>query len=115
LIPLKELLFEYDITFPPSYPYEEDPSQPGAYMFTRCPAWCDRILLSPAARALLDETDVEISKIYGIIGENVCMGDHKVSGNQNISSSDIITSPFFHSPVAASVSEGEHKGQSRYG
>jgi inositol polyphosphate 5-phosphatase INPP5A len=77
--PLKELLFEYDINFPPSYPYEEDPKQPGSYMFTRCPAWCDRILLSPAAKALLDESEEEVSKIYGIIGENVCMGDHKVS------------------------------------
>ncbi|XP_058825179.1 uncharacterized protein LOC131685464 [Topomyia yanbarensis] len=82
---LRSILYEYPITFPPSYPYEEDPLQPGSYMSTRCPAWCDRILLSPAARKLIDEgrengkaQGAPIPKdIYGIIGETVCMGDHK--------------------------------------
>ncbi|XP_055622006.1 uncharacterized protein LOC129765610 isoform X2 [Toxorhynchites rutilus septentrionalis] len=82
---LRSILFEYPVTFPPSYPYEEDPQQPGSYMSTRCPAWCDRILVSPAARKLIDE-DREGGKpqstamargTYGIIGETVCMGDHK--------------------------------------
>lgn len=71
---LRSILFEYPVAFPPSYPYEEDPGQPGSYMTTRCPAWCDRILVSPAARKLIDEGG---STAYGIIGETVCMGDHK--------------------------------------
>ena len=36
-----------------SYPYSEDSSQGKQYMNTRCPAWCDRILLSPSARDLV--------------------------------------------------------------
>ena len=73
--PLKILLHEFPITFPPSYPYEEDPKLPHSYMSTRCPAWCDRILLNDTARKLMDS---EQNFNYGIIGEQVCMGDHKV-------------------------------------
>lgn len=36
-----------------SYPYSEDSSQGKQYMNTRCPAWCDRILMSPSARDML--------------------------------------------------------------
>lgn len=32
-----------------SYPYSEDYTQPTQYMNTRCPAWCDRVLMSHAA------------------------------------------------------------------
>ncbi|ETN59757.1 hypothetical protein AND_008640 [Anopheles darlingi] len=78
---LRSVLYEYPITFPPSYPYEEDPLQPGAYMTTRCPAWCDRILISPAARKLIcggvDNTMPKHDANYGVIGSDVCMGDHK--------------------------------------
>uniref|UniRef100_A0A182P7J7 inositol-polyphosphate 5-phosphatase n=1 Tax=Anopheles epiroticus TaxID=199890 RepID=A0A182P7J7_9DIPT len=85
---LRSILYEFPITFPPSYPYEEDPFQPGSYMATRCPAWCDRILVSPAARKLICEDAPHEEKesaqgtnnsavSYGIIGANVCMGDHK--------------------------------------
>ncbi|XP_062537965.1 uncharacterized protein LOC134206284 isoform X1 [Armigeres subalbatus] len=88
---LRSILHEYPITFPPSYPYEEDPGQPGSYMSTRCPAWCDRILISPAARKIIDErehcktggmpaattTPTMAKSTYGIMGEVVCMGDHK--------------------------------------
>lgn len=77
LEPLREFLEEFPIDFPPSYPYEEDPEMPTDYMSTRCPSWCDRILMSPQARRIIDE---EFSpNIYNIIGENVCMGDHKVN------------------------------------
>lgn len=38
---------------PSSYPYSEDSSQGKQYMNTRCPAWCDRILLSASARDLV--------------------------------------------------------------
>ncbi|XP_055379964.1 inositol polyphosphate-5-phosphatase A [Condylostylus longicornis] len=76
LEPLREILVEYPITFAPTYPYEEDPDMPKSYMSTRCPAWCDRILLNPTARELIvDETFS--SSDYNIIGENICMGDHK--------------------------------------
>uniref|UniRef100_A0A6E8V1K7 inositol-polyphosphate 5-phosphatase n=1 Tax=Anopheles coluzzii TaxID=1518534 RepID=A0A6E8V1K7_ANOCL len=89
---LRSILYEFPITFPPSYPYEEDPFQPVSYMATRCPAWCDRILVSPAARKLVWEHGLDDGKpagdgagsgantstvSYGIIGANVCMGDHK--------------------------------------
>uniref|UniRef100_A0A182QUI2 inositol-polyphosphate 5-phosphatase n=1 Tax=Anopheles farauti TaxID=69004 RepID=A0A182QUI2_9DIPT len=84
---LRSILYEYPISFPPSYPYEEDPFQPGAYMATRCPAWCDRILISPAARKLICEANESVGDgadgaepvSYGIIGANVCMGDHKLA------------------------------------
>lgn len=36
-----------------SYPYSEDSSQGRQYMNTRCPAWCDRILMSPSGRDLV--------------------------------------------------------------
>lgn len=76
LEPLRELLVEYPITFPPSYPYEEDPEMPQNYMFTRCPAWCDRIVMSPTSRDLIVD-DAFSSTDYNILGENMCMGDHK--------------------------------------
>lgn len=78
LDPLKKILLEYPVTFPPSYPFEEDPKLPLNYMLTRCPAWCDRILLSPGAKNLI-KTDSISDIAYGMIGENVCMGDHKVN------------------------------------
>lgn len=36
-----------------SYPYSEDYTQPTQYMNTRCPAWCDRILMSHTAQDLI--------------------------------------------------------------
>lgn len=36
-----------------SYPYSEDSSQGKQYMNTRCPAWCDRILMSHSAKELI--------------------------------------------------------------
>ncbi|KAF3708569.1 Type I inositol 1,4,5-trisphosphate 5-phosphatase [Channa argus] len=74
----KDQLHELEISFPPSYPYSEDSSQGKQYMNTRCPAWCDRILMSPSARDLVwkPEND-ERSVVYDNMGPNVCMGDHK--------------------------------------
>ncbi|CAB1443868.1 unnamed protein product [Pleuronectes platessa] len=84
------LAFSLDLTLPPlkdpeqsprrekSYPYSEDSSQGKQYMNTRCPAWCDRILMSPSARELvLKPENEEKSIVYDNIGPNVCMGDHK--------------------------------------
>uniref|UniRef100_A0A8P4K4Y7 inositol-polyphosphate 5-phosphatase n=1 Tax=Dicentrarchus labrax TaxID=13489 RepID=A0A8P4K4Y7_DICLA len=74
----KDRLHELEISFPPSYPYSEDSSQGKQYMNTRCPAWCDRILLSASARDLvLKPENEEKSVVYDNIGPNVCMGDHK--------------------------------------
>ncbi|KAI8478993.1 Type I inositol 1,4,5-trisphosphate 5-phosphatase, partial [Branchiostoma belcheri] len=69
-------LQELDITFPPSYPFSEDVREGRQYMKTRCPAWCDRILLSQSARDLIQRGD-EYSPVYHVMGSNVCMGDHK--------------------------------------
>ncbi|KAK4875419.1 hypothetical protein RN001_011841 [Aquatica leii] len=65
---------EFDVTFPPSYPFEEKISEGTQYMLTRCPSWCDRVLLSHSAKKLVYE-DKPVQ--YGIIGSNTCMGDHK--------------------------------------
>lgn len=35
LEPLHDLLYEFPIQFPPSYPFEEDPQLPHSYMSTR--------------------------------------------------------------------------------
>ncbi|KAJ3643993.1 hypothetical protein Zmor_026670 [Zophobas morio] len=67
-------LTEYSISFPPSYPFEEKISHARSYMQTRCPAWCDRVLLSHTAKQLVNEEErVE----YGLMGLDTCMGDHK--------------------------------------
>ncbi|XP_077586047.1 inositol polyphosphate-5-phosphatase A isoform X2 [Stigmatopora nigra] len=74
----KDRLHELEISFPPSYPYSEDSNQGKQYMNTRCPAWCDRILMSSSARDLvLKPENDETSITYDNIGANVCMGDHK--------------------------------------
>uniref|UniRef100_A0A3B4YC40 inositol-polyphosphate 5-phosphatase n=1 Tax=Seriola lalandi dorsalis TaxID=1841481 RepID=A0A3B4YC40_SERLL len=74
----KDRLHELEISFPPSYPYSEDSNQGKQYMNTRCPAWCDRILMSSSARDLvLKPENEEKSIVYDNIGPNVCMGDHK--------------------------------------
>ncbi|KAF5273923.1 hypothetical protein FQA39_LY01038 [Lamprigera yunnana] len=65
---------EFEVKFPPSYPFEENISEGTRYMLTRCPSWCDRVLLSHAAKKLvIEEGPVE----YGVIGSCTCMGDHK--------------------------------------
>ncbi|KAM4729703.1 inositol polyphosphate-5-phosphatase A [Anableps anableps] len=80
----KDRLDEMDITFPPTYPYSEVLSHPKQYDTTRCPAWCDRILMSISAKDLVakpedegDQGNEDNSIVYDNIGPNVCMGDHK--------------------------------------
>ncbi|XP_047616778.1 inositol polyphosphate-5-phosphatase A isoform X2 [Phacochoerus africanus] len=74
----KDRLCELDISFPPSYPYSEDSSQGRQYMNTRCPAWCDRVLMSPSAKELILRSESEEkAATYDHIGPSVCMGDHK--------------------------------------
>ncbi|TGZ48639.1 Type I inositol-1,4,5-trisphosphate 5-phosphatase [Temnothorax longispinosus] len=70
-------LFEFPISFVPSYPFQEDINEPVNYMQTRVPAWCDRVLLSPTAKTLVQDIDDSEAVEYGIIGSTTCMGDHK--------------------------------------
>ncbi|XP_020284387.1 uncharacterized protein LOC109855028 isoform X2 [Pseudomyrmex gracilis] len=70
-------LFEFPITFVPSYPFQEDVNEPMNYMQTRVPAWCDRVLLSPSAKMLVQDIDDSEAMEYSIIGPTTCMGDHK--------------------------------------
>ncbi|XP_035513618.1 inositol polyphosphate-5-phosphatase A [Morone saxatilis] len=74
----QDVIREEDITFPPSYPYSEEYTKPTQYMNTRCPAWCDRILMSHTAQEFIHTgDDGENSVVYNTVGPNVCMGDHK--------------------------------------
>ncbi|KAM0730715.1 Inositol polyphosphate-5-phosphatase A [Formica fusca] len=70
-------LFEFPINFVPSYPFQEDVNEPVNYMQTRVPAWCDRVLLSPTAKTLVQDINDSETVEYGIIGSTTCMGDHK--------------------------------------
>ncbi|XP_053536104.1 inositol polyphosphate-5-phosphatase A isoform X3 [Ictalurus punctatus] len=74
----QDIITEEEILFLPSYPYSEDYTKPTQYMNTRCPSWCDRILMSHNARDVIyrgNEGDRNI--LYNILGPKVCMGDHK--------------------------------------
>jgi inositol polyphosphate 5-phosphatase INPP5A len=68
-------LIELKIIFPPSYPFMEDLENYEKYMESRCPAWCDRILLNKSlGEFILKENNF----IYDMMGQKTCMGDHKV-------------------------------------
>lgn len=91
----KRKLYEFKISFSPSYPFKEDTTGSQSYMKTRCPAWCDRILFNLAGCRLiyskvnpfdLDDSDGEGriirlqeqgDVIYRLMGNSVPMGDHK--------------------------------------
>ncbi|XP_050547103.1 inositol polyphosphate-5-phosphatase A-like isoform X2 [Daktulosphaira vitifoliae] len=80
LKPFKDQIFEFPIKFQPSYPFEENEQEGKNYMKTRCPAWCDRVVLSTEAKSLLDKKvfDEESCEFeYDLIGKYTCMGDHK--------------------------------------
>lgn len=95
LEPFKGSIYEFPVDFPPSYPFEEEQDinstdlepnaetkelQMGAgtrYMHTRCPSWCDRVLMSPSAKSIISQNSEESVLEYGVIGRNACMGDHK--------------------------------------
>ena len=141
LDPIRDILWEFPITFPPSYPYEENPELPRNYMSTRyaitrhtivdlkatsfyysfisiidffcsfrCPAWCDRILMSKAAKKLMN---IEQEYKYGIIGADICMGDHKVSGEKELQLNDMKLTTFFSSHAAGFL-QTSNKIKSRY-
>ncbi|CAL4067938.1 unnamed protein product, partial [Meganyctiphanes norvegica] len=73
-----ERLLEFDINFPPSYPFEEgDQGAPigNQYMKTRCPSWCDRILMNKQAKDLVEKSGTDVK--YQLLGLDARMGDHK--------------------------------------
>ena len=67
-------MFEFQKTFPPSYPFSEEVDLSNVYMKSRCPSWCDRILVN---KLFLDRVSDETC--YDMIGKDSCMGDHKVN------------------------------------
>lgn len=56
-------LFEFPIKFVPSYPFEEDINEGSNYMQTRVPAWCDRVVLSPTAKMLVQDVRDTVRQI----------------------------------------------------
>lgn len=66
-------LHELPITFPPTYPWSENPEESEVMMKTRAPAWCDRVLMNANAFALVKEG----SPVYSSFGREICTGDHK--------------------------------------
>ncbi|XP_067656266.1 inositol polyphosphate-5-phosphatase A-like [Haliotis asinina] len=77
MTPFKDRLSEYEINFPPSYPFSEDVNDGKSYMKTRCPSWCDRILISHSAKDIIFQDEKFHRPQYNLIGKEVCMGDHK--------------------------------------
>ncbi|XP_053091914.1 inositol polyphosphate-5-phosphatase A isoform X1 [Pangasianodon hypophthalmus] len=73
----QDIITEEEILFPPSYPYSEDYTKPTQYMNTRCPSWCDRILMSHNAQDVIYRRNGDGNIVYNILGPKVCMGDHK--------------------------------------
>ncbi|XP_027057183.1 type I inositol 1,4,5-trisphosphate 5-phosphatase-like [Pocillopora damicornis] len=72
----KDRLFEFDISFYPSYPFSENVKDTTVYSDSRCPSWCDRIFLSHSSRAIINQSKGS-SVVYDMMGKQVCMGDHK--------------------------------------
>jgi len=69
-------LQEFPIKFPPSYPFEEGQEGKGnQYMKTRCPSWCDRILMNAPGKELVQKSGAEVK--YELLGLETRMGDHK--------------------------------------
>lgn len=72
----QDRLFEYNISFIPSYPFSENVKETTVYGDSRCPSWCDRIFLSHCWKALIVERK-SLPVVYDMIGKQTCMGDHK--------------------------------------
>ncbi|XP_037295877.1 uncharacterized protein LOC115449445 isoform X2 [Manduca sexta] len=86
---LRPHLYEFPIKFPPTYPFEEDVHLPTHYMKTRCPAWCDRILLSQSARLLVQHQDpTRPSENRHLHSSRKSMADSTDSSSGRVSSSD---------------------------
>jgi hypothetical protein len=69
----EDRLFEFNKSFPPSYPFSEEVNEVNSYTKSRCPSWCDRILVNK-----LFKNEAKLESInYDMIGRDSCMGDHK--------------------------------------
>ena len=71
--PVTERLRERKLSFPPTYPYEENPEEGHKYMKTRVPAWCDRILYSPVTEKIMLAENDEDDDAYDVLGKDTCM------------------------------------------
>lgn len=68
-------LHEMPISFPPTYPWSENPEKHQYFMGTRAPAWCDRILMNENVwKNLISNAS---SSSYMSFGFDACIGDHK--------------------------------------
>ncbi|CAG5014422.1 unnamed protein product [Parnassius apollo] len=86
---LRPHLFEFPVKFPPTYPFEEDIQLPTHYMKTRCPAWCDRVLLSQSARLLIQsgQPDLRTGEARHLQGSRKSVTESSESSGR-VSSSD---------------------------
>lgn len=66
LLSLKCTLVSLHLSDSPSlsYPYSEDYTKPTQYMNTRCPAWCDRILMSHTAQEFIQRVSQCLLSLY---------------------------------------------------
>ncbi|XP_028157150.1 type I inositol 1,4,5-trisphosphate 5-phosphatase isoform X3 [Ostrinia furnacalis] len=85
---LRPHLYEFPVKFPPSYPFEEDVHLPTHYMKTRCPAWCDRILLSQSARLLVQQETARPAENRHLHTSRKSVAESTDSSSGRVSSSD---------------------------
>ncbi|KAL7668560.1 hypothetical protein ACOME3_009257 [Neoechinorhynchus agilis] len=70
----KGILFEVEHSFFATYPYSEDLAKPRDFMITRCPSWCDRVLMNAEGFRILSQEGL---RHYDVVGADASMGDHK--------------------------------------
>merc|ERR1712107_464121 len=68
-------LLEMVIGFPPSYNYSAEEEAGKPFNKKRCPAWPDRVLMTPAIKASIEGH--ERPPLYGQLGAGLFVGDHK--------------------------------------
>ena len=62
----KDRLHEFPIEFPPSYPFEENVHRSQYLMKTRCPSWCDRIVMSKSALDVIHQVSPWVVVTRGV-------------------------------------------------
>ena len=67
---------EAAIKFQPTFPTSEDPKEKAyGYNGTRCPSWCDRVLVDKNLVEELKKSSIKMT--YESLGLNTVLGDHK--------------------------------------
>lgn len=62
-----------------SYPYSEEHHEARSYLRARCPAWCDRILLSHSLKNIVN-TEVFIPFLsLSLVSFNIFLSDHSTN------------------------------------